>query len=429
MIGGCTPPPPTAISPGIELDRSRGATVHLHVQRVARRVERLRGLRFRRVPKVVVVQPVQLTRISNDLRRGALARIAQRPGGIATYRSHVRAQDGFETLAGLLPAADATDASGASASEQIGGAYDYRRHRVLLIDRVAATHKDVERILAHELTHALEDEHFNLQLLTARGSSQRAQARRALIEGTATFVATRYDGLYLHNQLPVGLRLAGQRSVFAAGGSTPFAVKANTIFDYVDGPIFVQRLYRRAHGWRLVNRALREPPPTTRGILHSSIFPRLVRGEPVGLRLESLLAPARTRTGTGVAGEEDMLSLLTSGAPDQVATAAANGWRGGRFEIWRLAGGDCSDPCIGEDVAVMAIRLRAGADRAMLRDAFLDYSLLARLGDRAGTQTWHFLSGGYGALRVTGRSAAIAFAPTQELASSVAARAALEAAP
>jgi hypothetical protein len=223
------------------------------------------------------------------------------------------------------------------------------------------------------------------------------------------------------------MRLAGQRSVLAAGGSTPFAVKANTIFDYVDGPLFVQRLYRRSHGWQEVNAALRKPPGTTRGILHPSIWPRRTAGRPVELHLQTLLAPARTMKGSGVAGEEDVLGLLSSGAPDQIAQAAADGWRGGRFELWRLAGGTCASPCAAEDVGVMAVRLKAAADRPAMSDGFFDYALLGRLGERLTAHTWHFLDGGYGSLRFGPRSGGIAFGPSRALASAVAARAARQA--
>jgi hypothetical protein len=376
---------------------------------------------------VIVIQPGRLARIGERLRAQAIASLSRRPGRVATYRSRVRAQTGFDALAGLLPAAAITDAGAGGTSEQIGGAYDYRSGHVILIDRVATTRREVERTLAHELTHSLEDQHFALDFVTSRGAGQRAQARRALIEGTASFVATRYEGRYLHDSLPIGIRLAGQRSVFAAGGGTPFAVKANTIFDYVDGPVFVQRLYRRTDSWALVNAALRRPPTTTRGVLHPAIYPRRSGGRRVHLRLQPLLAPERRLAGNGVAGEEDVLGFLSSGAPDQIAQAAADGWRGGRFQLWRLAGGDCDAPCTAEDVGVMAIRLRSADDETRVGDAFFDYALLARLGERLTEHTWRFLNGGYGAIHFGQRSAAIGLAPTRVLAGRVAARAARQA--
>jgi hypothetical protein len=196
----------------------------LHVKRIAARVEHLRGLRFRHIPEVVVMQPDQLQRVGEELRRRAVARIGRNRIRLARWRHLGSEQQGLETLAGILPVEEATDASASSTSEQVGGAYDYSHDRVILIDRAVQTRHELELDLAHELTHALEDQHFALRLATSRGPAQIAQSRRALIEGTATFVATLYDGKYLHDRLPVGMRLAGQRSVFAAGGATPFAI-------------------------------------------------------------------------------------------------------------------------------------------------------------------------------------------------------------
>ena len=375
------------------------------------------------------MQPGELTRLGLQLRRHALARLDHRPGRLARGRRLARARDGFQALAGLLPAAVATDVSASSASEQIGGAYDYRRNRVVLVDRVVQTRHELQLVLAHELTHALDDQHFALHIATSRGAAQAAQARRALIEGTATFVAGLYDGRYLRNRLPVGMRIAGQRSVFAAGGSTPFAVKADTIFDYVDGPLFVQRLFRQAGGsWRRVNAALRAPPARTQEILHPANWPPARKPVRVRLGLSGLLSPERQLTGGGVAGEEDALEILSSGAPEQIAQAAAAGWRGGWFELWRPSGGSCTSVCAAEDVAILAVRLRNQSDVDEFDTAFFDYALLGRLGQRVTPQTWSFYGGGFGALGTARRSAAIAFAPTAALARAAAVTAARRAA-
>lgn len=395
----------------------------MHAKQIAHRVERLRGLRFRHMPRVVVIQPERLNHVADVLRRDAIARLD--PGLLARSRRLSTAQAGFEALAGLLPAAEATDAAASSASEQVGGAYDYRHNRVLLIDRVVQTRRELQTVMAHELTHALEDQHFPLGIATSRGSAQAAQARRALIEGTATFTASLYDGRYLHDLLPVGLRIAGQRSVFAAGGSTPFAIKADTIFDYVDGPLFAQRLHRRAHGsWRDINKALRDPPRTTQGILHPVAWPSQRPPVRVRLGLVPLLSGERTLSGGGVAGEEDIRTLIGAGSPQQTLDTAAAGWRGGRFELWRLNGGDCEDPCPAEDVAVTGFRFRGPADVPEFANGFFDYALLGRLGTRIGPRAWSFGDQAYAVLGTAHRAAAIAFAPDPDLARLAADRAA-----
>jgi hypothetical protein len=390
-------------------------------------VEALRGLRFRRIPQVAILQPDELGALGETLRRDAIERLGR--ARLERFRRLTSAQDDFQALAGLLPAAAATDVSASSASEQIGGAYDYRQNRIVLVDRVVQTRRELQLVLAHELTHALEDQHFALHIATSRGAAQGAQARRALFEGTATFLASLYDGRYLHNVLPVGLRIAGQRSVFTAGGSTPFAIKADTIFDYVDGPLFVQSLRRQASGsWRLVNRALRAPPGRTEQILHPATWPPARGTVNLKLGLGELLRPDLEPAGGGVAGEEDALAVFTSGGPEQVAAAAAAGWRGGRFELWRPVSGSCEDVCSDEYVGVLALRLRTRADVAQVDDAFFDYALLGRLGQRLAPRTWSFGDGGFTALARGRRSVAIVFAPDARLAHEAGAAAARAAA-
>jgi hypothetical protein len=70
---------------------------------------------------------------------------------------------------------------------------------------------------------------------------------------------------------------------------------------------------------------------------------------------------------------------------------------------------------------------RGHADVGQLAEAFLDYALLGRLGERTGPRTWR-LPQGYAALAAGGRSAAIAFAPSGFAAHDLAAQAAAAAA-
>jgi hypothetical protein len=391
-------------------------------------VERLRGLSFQRVPRVRVVAPSQLVPIGRRLRAQAERRLADRPNTARRQRRLARAQLGLERLAGLLPPPVATEASGSRGSaEQIGGAYDYADHTILLVNRTMATRRQLHAVLAHELVHALEDQHFRLRLATARGPSEAQQARRALIEGTATFVAARYDHRFQQSNLPARFAISGQQSVFAAGGETPFAVKASTIFDYVSGPLFVADLYARAGGsWRLVNRALRDPPRLSRDILQPASWG--ARGAPFPIRLAGA-RPAGRRwrlVGGGLAGEEMLLALLASGAPMPYAEQAAAGWRDGRFALWRRADSGCPLGCATGTVGVLAVRLRSHGAVARLANTYFDYALLGLLGQRVGERTWR-VGDGYTALGISRRSAAIAFAPSERRARALALTAALDA--
>jgi hypothetical protein len=387
-------------------------------------VERIRGLHFRQMPRLVVLQPDQLEKLGERLQQHSLG-VLNADGRLAHLRSVQSLQGEFDTITGLLPSPIETDSSAGSASEQIGGAYDFVHDRVVIVDRIAQSRHQLALVLAHELTHALEDQHFALHIATSRGEGQRAQVRRALTEGTATFVAAVYDGRYLRNRLPIGVRIGGQRSVFAAGGSTPFAIKANTIFDYVDGPLFVQHLYRRdGASWQQVDAAIRRPPHATSEVLEPRLWPSAPRSAPVGLNVASTLREGSTPLGSAPAGEEDIRTLFSAGAPDLTVATAAAGWRGGRFAVWRLPGGSCDEPCASDDVAIAAFRFSARGDVPEFATAFLDYALLGRLGQRVNGHTWDFEGGGSGSISAWGRTVSIAFAPDAELAEALARRAA-----
>ena len=345
-------------------------------------------------------------------------------------RRLTRARLGLQRLAGLAPLPTATEASGGRASaEQIGGAYDYSTHSILLVNRTMATRRQLHLVLAHELVHALEDQRFRLRLATARGPSEAQQVRRALIEGTATVVAALYDHRYQQSNLSARLAVSSQQSILSAGGETPFADKASTIFDYVSGPLFVADLYRRARQtWRLVNRALRDPPALSRNVLGPASWPAGASPPPVPL---VGVRPAGQRwrlVGGGVAGEEMLLSILSSGAPARFAQQAAAGWRDGRFAVWWRRGRGCPLGCQTDTAGVLAVRLRDHPAVARVAEAYFDYALLALLGERIGERTWR-VGDAYVALGTARRSAAIAFAPSKRRVRLLALAAALDAGP
>ena len=389
--------------------------VPLHASRIASQVEELRDLRFHDVPRVGVVSPDQLTEVGQDLGRPRTS----------AQRRRDRAIIGVDQLAGTLPQRPASELTRSGSAEQIGGAYDYAHNRVLLVEGSIANRTELRLVLAHELTHALEDQHFALHLGTLTEPSPAAQTRRALVEGTATYVGGLYLRRYLGDQLPIRQRLEGHESLLASA-STAWAIKAETIFEYVNGPIFVYRVFQRGDGWRSVNEALRRPPTQSTQILHPEGWRGQRRSGPIELGTSELLRGDWHLVGAGSAGEEDGLAILGVGAPESQERAAMNGWGGGRFELWRQRGAtaDCGESCSEDETGVIGFHWRGPGDLHDFSSAFFSYALLGRIGTRIGAHTWRALSGGYAALRAARRSSAIAFAPTPRLAGQVAQRAA-----
>src|SRR5918997_172532 len=124
-----------------------------------------------------------------------------------------------------------------------------------------------EMILAHELTHALEDQRFGLGLEDFSGSDDRQLARLAMIEGSASWLMERYADQHFTAEESLGGALAG---AFAGTNSLPAFLEAQLVFPYLGGQQFVEALRERAGGrWDLVDLAERSrPPESTEQILH-----------------------------------------------------------------------------------------------------------------------------------------------------------------
>ncbi|MBS1870921.1 MAG: hypothetical protein JSS99_14805 [Actinobacteria bacterium] len=359
-----------------------------HVRLIERRVEALRGLRFRRPVPVAVVSVAQA-------RREGLADFDR--GQPATQR---RVGEELLKLLGLLPpGSDLRGIEGSVYGEQVAGYYDPRRKRLALVRGAGVD--DVT--LAHELTHALEDQYADLEKLGAGGGDDASTAQQALVEGSATYVMDRYAARW-PSRAPLGDALAGMTQVT---GATPLPqyVARTLVFPYFQGEAFVRALLSAGGGgWTLVNVAERaRPPRTTAEILQPSRWLRAQ--QPVRVALRSAGAPWRRLTASTL-GEEDLAALLTPSTGAGAARALTGGWRGGRYALWRrgpLPAAGCPAPCRARDVLVLAVRMRDASAARALGAALRAWSL--RL--PAGTAT---------VVRVDGATVSAAVAPDRALA-------------
>jgi len=302
---------------GARSARAGGATVSAaHVRLIERRVETLRGLRFVRPVPVAVVSPAQA-------RRDGLADYDREPA------AQHRASAELLTLLGLLPAgADLRRIESSVYGEQVAGYYDPRRRRLSLVRGAGVD--DVT--LAHELTHALEDQHVDLQRLEGGRDDDASTAQQALVEGTATLVMERYAARW-PSATPLGDALAGFTQA-TSGTPLPQYTVRELIFPYLQGEQFVQALRDAdAGGWALVDVAERaRPPRTTAEILQPRRWLRA--RQPAAVRVGPAGAPAPGQgwrlLASSTLGEEDLAALLTPQSGVVAARELTAGWRGGR---------------------------------------------------------------------------------------------------
>ena len=399
-------------------------------RKVAARVESLRGLRFDHVPPVAVMGARRLGAVGLRIAERDHARARLHPSRLRASRRLERASVELDQLAGLLPAESAFGPdTRATGLDRIGGAFDFPRERIIIVPTLIETRVQLHYTLAHELTHALEDQHFNLHLGRLTAPSESAEVHRAVVEGTATFVQDLYRHRYLHDNVPVGRRIDAMRSVIGAQ-HTPYATNAEAIFDYVEGGLFVRNLYRRTDDFRVVNRALRHPPHRSDQILHPRSWPdRARRGPQVKLGLGTLLGPEWRRAGGGTAGEERALAILLAGTYGTQADIGASGWAGGRFAVWRprTAEDGCEAGCVDGSVGLIAFRWRQHDDAEQFAvgvPAYMTLGLLA--GNITPGRLWK-VGDGYAGLATAARASALAFAPGPKLALNLSRRAAARA--
>ena len=275
--------------------------------RIERDVERIREQRFKK--KVV---PEEVT--------GAEAREAGLRDLDKDYppaRRH--ADEELLKLLGLVPPdTDIVKVLGAVTGEQVIGYYDTRRKQLRLVSGNGADSPAlVDITLAHELTHALEDQVFGLTE-SAGSTDDEASALTALQEGTAAYVMNKFAQCCVNAS---DLALGSFASLFGGGGMTdlPPYVQRTLVFSYTAGEEFVRELHDATGDWSLVDAALRsQPPVSTEQIIHPEKYVPFEPPLPVKLRVEPVLGDGWKRASGGTLGESQ-----------RHASTSASRWRQG----------------------------------------------------------------------------------------------------
>jgi hypothetical protein len=349
------------------------------------RVEQIRQLRFRSPPRPAEVSARQAERDGlEDLDR--------------TYPAARRhADEEVLKLLGVLdPGVDLRKVSATVFGQGVAGYYDPRTKRLRIVKGAQTSSRVLNEItLAHELTHALEDQQFKLDLESS-SSDDAGLAHLALVEGSATAVMFAYAERHFSAEQTLGGLLS---SLGQDTGSLPPFVQAQLLFPYVQGQRFVQSLYEAGGGsWSLVDTADRfRPPASTEQILHPDAYLRVEQPDRVALGVAPGAGWRPVRGGTW--GEWATGELL--GDP-----GAAVGWGGDRYELWQRGAGACRAPCRDRDALVM--RWRWDTPAAARRFA-------------AALRGWRAGRPGATAMGTRGRDVALALAPDARLARRLAA--------
>ncbi|PYS48838.1 MAG: hypothetical protein DMF68_11915 [Acidobacteria bacterium] len=223
-------------------------------------------------------------------------------------------------------------------TEQVAGYYDPKQQEFFLADWIDLDGQ--KAVMAHELTHALQDQHFNLHRFEKwpKGDSDAELAAHALIEGDAQVTMSLYVARSPLRIIALMKSMGSSQSVTEEIDRAPRALRESLLFPYEQGMQWVTQLYRR-DGWSLVSKAFTELPQSTEQILHVDKY--YAHEAPVKITqpdISSALGPGWKRIDTDVNGEWSYYLILDEFLKsDQESSRAAAGWGGDRYSVYEEA--------------------------------------------------------------------------------------------
>jgi len=191
-------------------------------------------------------------------------------------------------------------------------------------------------VFAHEFMHALQDQHFQLSLITDTTlSSETNLAIRALAEGEAELVQEIYieQGFFTQEELIDIFNLISrtrQREV----PNIPSVIVNSFLFPYTVGRDYAETLYLQ-NGWEGLNVAWQNLPQSTEHIIHPDRYlagdlPEIVALPP----LTDTLGIGWTRLEEATLGEFLLREYLGQQLDETEVETAATGWGGDRYAVY-----------------------------------------------------------------------------------------------
>ena len=356
-LGGCTPSDPTPRDLRVRIDS------------ISRRVEEIRGQKFRDPVQGRYIHRADLLRVYDSVS-------FEEPDPADSAWDRMLWTLGFvDSLGALDGAADSVDQASIQAF--------YSRGVLWVLDEVRDSGQELDVTIAHELTHAMQDQRWDLAKMYKehRGLDGRL-ALQYLLEGEARLVETMYSR-HLVDSLKV-LALFPQLSLEAfrdtlrhSDGLDPEMVTLPTYHPYEQGARALA--VRRARGgWALVDDWFRTLPPTA-CFLHPddscpmsegfdpsalAVSPKgwkLLREGRVGEHYMDILFSLWRESAQGIpSGSVKAGSVLREPWKDPGPDGSVDGWMGDRFQVLR------------DDTGNLALAWRTGWRDSLSAERFLE---------------------------------------------------------
>lgn len=224
-------------------------------------------------------------------------------------------------------------------TEQIAGLYDPKAHEFYVADWIPID--DQRMVMAHELTHALEDQHFQIETWAkaARPNDDAELAREAVLEGSAMAAMVEYllqgSGRSLQDLPDIDpAMLIGDMADTPLLKKAPPFLKDALIFPYLDGLTFSAAVLKPS-GWEGLSTIFTKPPVSTQQIMHPALYASGKVPAPVTLpTMERALGADWAKLDENVLGEFGWKEVLKQFLDEPRAKALSAAWDGDRYAVY-----------------------------------------------------------------------------------------------
>jgi hypothetical protein len=298
-------------------------------------------------------------------------RLVNRDEVVAFIRKHMAEDEDAQRLQrsefvlkrfGLLPSDfDLQTFLVALLREQVAGYYDPQTKTVNLLDWIDPDQQ--KPVLAHELTHALQDQSFGLEKYMKAGAAdlatskkeptaddiekdEESAAHQAVVEGQAMVVLIDYelapvgqsviDSPQIVEALKAGMQMGTADSIEFR--NAPLYIKEALTFPYRYGLDFETELLTKMGKDKAYAGVFRKPPRTTREIMEPHAYLSGEKLAPLPLPDFKKNFKSYDKFDVGAVGEFDVAILIQQYQGEQVSKRLYPHWRGGYYYAARPHG-------------------------------------------------------------------------------------------
>jgi hypothetical protein len=264
-------------------------------------------------------------------------------------------------------------------TERVEAYYDSRTKQISLLNWVPPAEQ--MGVMAHELTHALQDQNFNLLTwerdrtpkkgtaaafqVTSKEALAESEARQAVVEGQATIVLIDHQ-LQEHGldttleHLPNATEALAQYMSMVLPDSpaihaAPVFIRESMLFPYREGLIFELELLQKKSKQLAFSGVFAHPPINSHQVLHPEVYLRHEETRVPSIpNVSQFVADKYEVSDSGGMGELDVRSLIKQLGGTRQAESIARGWRGGSYLALKRKGVP-TDKATTADIALMYV--------------------------------------------------------------------------